>query len=83
MADNEAPFFAPDSIGETRAWIKTMMLSVPLQIALECRRMIATTDTRKDPAQINLPTLILHGDKDASAPLALTGPKAPSPSEMP
>jgi pimeloyl-ACP methyl ester carboxylesterase len=75
MADNEAPFFAPDTIADTRNWIKTMMLSVPLPIALECRRTISMTDTRKDLTKLNLPTLILHGDKDASAPLPLTGVK--------
>jgi pimeloyl-ACP methyl ester carboxylesterase len=33
------------------------------------------TDTREDLMQLNLPTLILRGDKDASAPLPLTGVK--------
>jgi non-heme chloroperoxidase len=75
VADNEAPFFTRDTIAETRNWIKAMMLSVPLPIALECRRTIGMTDTREDLAQLNLPTLILHGDKDASAPLPLTGVK--------
>jgi non-heme chloroperoxidase len=75
MADNEAPFFAPDTIAETRNWIKAMMLSVPLAIALECRSTISATDTRRDLAQLDVPTLILQGDKDASAPLPLTGVK--------
>lgn len=75
MADNEAPFFGPDTVADTRNWIKTMMLSVPLPIALECRRTISMADTRRDLAELSLPTLILHGDKDASAPLPLTGAK--------
>lgn len=75
VVENEAPFFTPETITETRNWIKTMMLSVALPIALECRRTIAITDTRKDLAQLSLPTLILQGDKDASAPLPLTGIK--------
>lgn len=75
MAGNEAPFFVPETIAETRNWIKAMMLSVPLAIALECRRAISAADTRKDLAQLNMPTLIVHGDKDASAPLPLTGAK--------
>lgn len=75
IADNEAPFFVQETIPETRDWIKAMMLSVSLPIALECRRTIGMTDTRKDLAQLRVPTLILHGDKDASAPLPLTGVK--------
>ena len=75
IADNEAPFFTPDTIAETRAWIKAMMLDVPLPIALSCRRTISQADTRQDLAELNIPTLILHGDRDASAPLPLTGAK--------
>jgi non-heme chloroperoxidase len=75
IIDNEAPFFTHETIAETRNWIKAMMLSVPLPIALECRRTIGAEDTRKDLGQLNVPTLILHGDKDASAPLLLTGQK--------
>src|ERR1700749_3243581 len=56
IAENEAPFFTPDTVAETRNWIKGMMLEVPLPAALACRR-----------------TFIVHGDKDASAPVAITG----------
>jgi non-heme chloroperoxidase len=71
--DNEAPFFTPDTPPATRAWIKTMMLSVPLPVALACRRAIAETDLRADLAKISCPTLLLHGDKDSSSPLPYTG----------
>jgi non-heme chloroperoxidase len=36
---------------------------------------MAATDTRADLQKIVKPTLIIHGDKDASAPLPLTGAK--------
>jgi non-heme chloroperoxidase len=75
IAENEIPFFTPATVAETRNWIKNMMLSVPLPIALMCGRTIATTDTRGDLRKIVKPTLIVHGDKDASAPLPLTGAK--------
>jgi pimeloyl-ACP methyl ester carboxylesterase len=52
-----------------------MMLSVPLPVALACRKTIAFSDLRAAAARIDRPTLILHGDKDASAPLPLTGAK--------
>lgn len=75
VADNEAPFFMPDTIPETRAWIRAMMLSLPLPAGLACRRTIASADTRAELAKLDLPTLVLQGNKDASAPLALTGVK--------
>ena len=75
VATNERPFFTPETIPETRAWIKQMMLSVSLPVALACRRTIAEADTRGDLGKITVPTLILHGDADASAPLPITGVK--------
>jgi non-heme chloroperoxidase len=75
IADNEAPFFTPQTIAETRNWIKAMMLDVSLPIALACRATIASTDLRSAVAKIDRPTLIVHGDKDASAPLPITGAK--------
>jgi pimeloyl-ACP methyl ester carboxylesterase len=73
IAENEPPFFTEDTVAETRNWIKDMMLDVPLPVALACRRTIATADLRTDLARIVRPTLIVHGDKDASAPISITG----------
>ena len=75
IAANEAPFFTSETPEITRAWIREMMLSVPLPAALACRKTIAFADLRKAAAGIDRPTLIVHGDKDASAPLPLTGAK--------
>ena len=73
IADNEAPFFTPETNAETRAWIKAMMLNVPAPIALAFRGSAGRTDYRADLAKIDRPTVIVHGDRDASAPLPLTG----------
>ncbi|KJC59323.1 arylesterase [Bradyrhizobium sp. LTSPM299] len=75
MAANEAPFFMPDTPDITRSWIREMMLSVPLPVALACRKTISFADLRAAAAGIDRTTLIVHGDKDASAPLPLTGAK--------
>jgi non-heme chloroperoxidase len=75
MGENEAPFFMPDTPEATRAWIREMMLSVPLPVALACRKTISFADLRAAAKGIDRPTLIVHGDKDASAPLELTGAK--------
>jgi non-heme chloroperoxidase len=75
IAANEGSFFTPETIAETRNWIKAMMLDVSLPVALACRATIASTDLRAAIGKIDRPTLILHGDKDASAPLQITGAK--------
>jgi non-heme chloroperoxidase len=39
----------------------------------QCTRARCTTDFRAEMKAMQTPTLIIHGDLDASAPLALTG----------
>ena len=75
VAANEAPFFTPETGDETRAWIKAMMLRVPLPVALAFRATAGRTDHRPDLAGMEVPTLVLHGNRDASAPLEITGAK--------
>jgi len=75
IAANEAPFFLPETPEITRTWIREMMLSVPLPVALACRKTNSLADLRAAASKVDRPTLILHGDKDASAPLPLTGAK--------
>ena len=75
MVANETPFFMPDTSEITRAWIREMMLSVPVPVALACRKTISFADLRAAAAGIDRPTMIVQGDKDASAPLPLTGAK--------
>jgi pimeloyl-ACP methyl ester carboxylesterase len=75
LADNAAPFFVPDTPQIVRSWIMQMMLSVPLPIAMACRRTISFADLRTAAANIDVPTLIVQGDKDASAPLEISGAK--------
>ena len=48
-------------------------LATPPHVQLACQRTILTTDFRADVAACPVPTLVLHGDADASAALELTG----------
>ena len=73
IAENEGPFFTPNTTQETRTWIKNMMMNVSLPVALATRASSSVADVRSDLRKIKCPTLIVHGDKDASAPLAMTG----------
>ncbi len=40
---------------------------------LECAKSFSTTDFRNDVTTINVPTLIIHGDKDKTVPIKPTG----------
>lgn len=40
---------------------------------LECAKAFSTTDFRQDVLKINVPTLIIHGDKDKTVPIDPTG----------
>ncbi|MDO9338366.1 MAG: alpha/beta hydrolase [Caulobacter sp.] len=73
IAENAAPFFTPQTPAETIAWGKALMLQVSRQAMLDCSRISGLTDFRPDLKAIRVPTLVIHGDKDASAPLPLTG----------
>jgi non-heme chloroperoxidase len=73
IGENEEPFFTPDTPKETRTWIKNMMMSVSLPVALATRTNTSIADVRSDLKNILCPALVIHGDKDASAPLAKTG----------
>lgn len=57
----------------TRDRTKSDMLSTSLYAAIEFQRSGAETDFRDELTTLAVPTLIVQGDADASAPLALTG----------
>lgn len=73
VADNAAPFFTPDISPALQQWAMEILLEIPLPVALACNRAVAETDFRAELPRIRVPTLLLHGDKDASAPLPMTG----------
>ncbi|MEJ7626646.1 MAG: alpha/beta hydrolase [Ferruginibacter sp.] len=43
---------------------------------LECAKSFSSTDFRNDVTKINVPTLIIHGDKDKTVPIEATGNKS-------
>lgn len=70
---NKAPFFTPDTPVETMDWMKGMMLNTWLPAAIACNRGLIGTDLRPALAKVDKPTLVIHGTKDASAPIEMTG----------
>jgi pimeloyl-ACP methyl ester carboxylesterase len=54
-------------------WLMGLMMQSSLKVWLDCNAAFAAADQRKELAALRLPMLVIQGDKDASAPLALTG----------
>jgi len=69
IEDNKAPFFVEDTPATSRDWIIQMMLKTSLKATYECTRAMGAADFTAEMAHITLPTLVIHGDKDVSAPL--------------
>ena len=67
------PFFTPQTAPGTIEWIKRMMMDASMQAVIELAKEFQETDFRAELRKMNVPTLVVHGDKDASAPLPLTG----------
>jgi non-heme chloroperoxidase len=55
------------------AWTRRQILQTPLVAALESQRSVVEADFRAELRRLALPTLVIHGDADTSAPLELTG----------
>jgi non-heme chloroperoxidase len=78
IEENEGPYIGEGLPGCSvsqllRDWTKSDMLATTLQAAVQFQRAAVQTDFREELTIISVPTLIIHGDADASAPLPLTG----------
>jgi non-heme chloroperoxidase len=73
LAENAAPFFTPTTSASMIEWTKNLMLQTSLHAAIECSRTLTQTDLRGALKRMTLPTLVIHGDQDASHPLAMSG----------
>jgi non-heme chloroperoxidase len=60
---------------DVKEWIMRMMSECSLKSLIDCNRHFASADFRSELPALRLPTLVLQGDADASAPLDLTGRK--------
>ena len=73
VADNTAPFFIPETSPALVRWLIDILLGVSLPVAIAVNRVVTETDFRTEMKNVGVPVLILHGDRDVSAPLDLTG----------
>jgi pimeloyl-ACP methyl ester carboxylesterase len=72
LAENARAFVTPQTSAETVAWIADMGAQASLKALFDLNHAIAETDQREAVARIKLPTLLIHGGQDKSAPLELT-----------
>lgn len=72
VAENTAPFFVPESSPAQMRWLANVLLQISLPVALACSRTMVKGDFRREMSEINLPVLLIHGDRDRSAPLEIT-----------
>jgi non-heme chloroperoxidase len=76
VADNTRPFFTADTSEAMMRWGTDMLLRTALPVAIACNQTLSTADFRAEMSTIDTPALVIHGDADASAPLALTGARS-------
>jgi non-heme chloroperoxidase len=60
---------------EMMEWWTQMLLQCSLKVLLDLQRVFTQTDFRSELRTISAPTLIIHGDRDTSTPIDLTGRK--------
>jgi len=72
LAENAAPFFGQKTPVGMDAWLIQIAQSASGKALLECSRTLRDADFRQELTKIDIPALILHGDKDVSGPLELT-----------
>ncbi|MEP7247424.1 MAG: alpha/beta hydrolase [Gammaproteobacteria bacterium] len=73
LSDNSPPFFTPDTSPEMMAWGLSLAFKTSLQAAIQCNVAVTETDFRSELPRVDVPTLILHGTKDVSCPISITG----------
>jgi pimeloyl-ACP methyl ester carboxylesterase len=73
VAEATAPFFVPETSPATMCWGARLVEQVAVPVALACGRAMVEEDFRAEMQQIEVPTLLIHGDRDRSAPIEITG----------
>jgi pimeloyl-ACP methyl ester carboxylesterase len=76
LIENELPYFNRDDTSAMGEWTRWDMLQTSLKAVIECNKIIIETDFREEMRSITVPTLIIHGDKDRSIPVEISGQKS-------
>jgi pimeloyl-ACP methyl ester carboxylesterase len=72
LADNARPFAGPKVSQAMIDWVREMAWRTSHQALFACNETVSRGDFRQELRDIDVPTLIVQGDDDASNPLELT-----------
>jgi pimeloyl-ACP methyl ester carboxylesterase len=70
--DANAEPFAPGASRRVIDWLGAMVMDTSRRMIIDFQREIATADLTAEAASLTVPVTIIHGDRDASAPIDLT-----------
>ena len=73
VADATPPFFIPETSSAMLRWGGNLVMNIPLNVTFACSRAMVEEDFRAEMRRLEVPTLLIHGDRDRSAPIELTG----------
>ena len=71
--DSMVPFVTPDTPPGLRNWVRDMALRTSGMALLACNRTLTQADFRAELPTLTVPTLVIHGERDMTCPLDLTG----------
>ena len=71
--DSMVRFVTPDTPSGLRNWVRDMALRTSAKALVECNRTLTAADFRAELRSVAVPTLVVHGEHDATCPLDLTG----------
>ncbi|SAK88945.1 alpha/beta fold hydrolase [Caballeronia ptereochthonis] len=72
LADNARPFTGPNASQAMIDWVREMALRTSQQALYACNETVSRGDFRAELRDIDVPTLVVQGDRDVSNPLELT-----------
>lgn len=75
IAANMRPFVTPETSQALLDWVIAMTQQNSLKAIIECNRAFTAADFRAELPKIALPTLVIQGTADVSAPIDITGRK--------
>jgi pimeloyl-ACP methyl ester carboxylesterase len=70
--DENLEAFAPQASRRTLDWVYLMVRGCSRQMGIDVQNVFAGADLRAEAARLDLPVTIIHGDRDASAPIDRT-----------